>query len=111
VQALKGEGCRAGGKRLAAIDDGDYPMCQCSLYGDWRMTTIYRPPPDDGVAIIAVARHTDRENPNAALAEIFPGLSAEGRRRSEQPPCCDDPQTPPALSAELDSILFELFEA
>jgi hypothetical protein len=43
-----------------------------------------------------VARHTDRENPNAALAEIFPGLSAD--------------QTPPALSAELDSILFELFD-
>lgn len=111
VQALKGEGCRAGGKRLAAIDDADYPMCQRSLYGDWRMTTIYRPPPDGGVVIISVARHTERENPNAALAEIFPGLSAEGRRRSEQPPCCDDPQTPPTLSAELDSILFELFDA
>jgi hypothetical protein len=44
VQALKGEGCRAGGKRLAAIDDGDYPMCQRSLYGAWRMAHDHRLP-------------------------------------------------------------------
>jgi hypothetical protein len=103
VQALKGEGCAAGGKRLAAIDEGDYPMCQRSLYGPWRMITVYRPPPDESIVIVSVARHTDRENPNATLAEIFPGLSAVGRRRSDQPPCCDDPQTPPALSAEADN--------
>jgi len=54
---------------------------------------------------------SSRENPNAAPAEVFPGLSADGRRRSEQPPCCDEPQTPLALSAELDSILSELFDA
>lgn len=39
VHALEGEGCRAGGKRLATIDDGGHPMCLRSLYGDWRMTT------------------------------------------------------------------------
>jgi hypothetical protein len=33
VEAVRGEGCRAGGKRLAAEDSGDYPMCQRSLYG------------------------------------------------------------------------------
>jgi hypothetical protein len=32
VQALKGEGCIAGGKRLAAVEDNDHPMCQRSLY-------------------------------------------------------------------------------
>jgi hypothetical protein len=109
IQALKGEGCRAGGKRLAAIAAGDYPMCQRSLYGAWRMTTVYRPPPNDRIVIISVARHTGLENPNATLAEIFPGLSAHGRRRSDQPPCCEDPQTPPALSAALDSLLLDLF--
>ncbi len=111
VQALKGEGCRAGGKRLAAIDDGDYPMCQRSLYGAWRMTTVYRSSPYDSIVVVSVARHTDGENPNGTLAAVFPGLSAHGRRRSDQPPWCDDPQTPPTLSAELDSILFELFDA
>lgn len=75
------------------------------------MTTVYLSAPDDSIVIVSVARHTDGESPNATLAAIFPGLSAPGRRRSEQPPCCDDPQTPPTLSAELDSILFDLFDA
>jgi hypothetical protein len=109
VQALSGEGCRAGGKRLAAIDAGDYPMCQRPLYAAWRMTTVYRPPPDDSIVIVSVGRHTRLENPNATLAEVFPGLSALGRRRSDQPPCCDDPQTPPTLSPEVDAILLDLF--
>lgn len=109
VQALKGNGCRAGGKRLAATGAGDYPMCQRALYGTWRMTTVYRPPPDSAVVIVSVARHTRLENPSASLAEIFPGLSAVGRRRSDQPPCCEDPQVPPALSADVESILLDLF--
>jgi hypothetical protein len=40
VEALKGEGCNTGGKRLAAIEDADYPICQRSLYGALRMTTV-----------------------------------------------------------------------
>jgi hypothetical protein len=109
VQALAGEGCAAGGKRLAAIDEGDYPMCQRQLYGAWRMTTVYRPAPQESIVIVAVAQHTEHENPNATLAEIFPGLSAVGRRRSDQPPCCDDAQKPPALSGEAETLLLELF--
>jgi hypothetical protein len=84
-------------------------MCQRSLYGAWRMTTVYRPPPDADIVIVLVARHTDSENPNATLADVFPGLSAVGRRRSEQPPCCDDPTAPPTVSPELGPILFDLF--
>lgn len=106
VQALKGEGCRAGGKRLAALDEADYPMCQRALYGSWRMTTVYRE--DGSIVIVSVARHTAAESPSATLAEIFPGLSSTGRRRSAQPACCDDPQAPPVLSAELDAMLSEL---
>lgn len=106
VQALKGEGCRAGGKRLAATEGDDYSMCQRTLYRAWRMVTVYRP--DGSIVIVAVARHTERHNPVATLAEILPGLSATGRRRSEQPPCCDDPQEPPTVGPELEAILFDL---
>ena len=107
VVALKGEGCRAAGKRLASIEAGDYPLCQRSLYGAWRMITAY--PPNGTIVIVVVARHAGRENPIAALAQIFPGLSPIGRRRSHQPQCCEDPAKPPALTAELEGMLFDLF--
>jgi hypothetical protein len=107
VEALKGEGCRAGGKRLADVEGGDYPMCQRSLYASWRTTTVYRP--DATIVIIAVAKHTETGNPSTTLAEIFPGLSGVGRRRSDQPPCCEEPTDPPALPAEVDELLFALF--
>jgi hypothetical protein len=107
VDALRGEGCRAGGKRLAATNATDYPMCQRSLYAAWRMTTVYRP--DGSIVIISVAKHTESESPAAILAEIFPGLSAAGRRRSDQSSCCADPTVPPVLSRELDALLFDIF--
>ena len=56
VEALRGEGCRAGGKRLAAAGSGDYPMCQRSLYGPWRMVTAYLR--DRRILIVAVTKHT-----------------------------------------------------
>ncbi len=108
VLALKGEGCRAGGKRLAATHAEGYPMCQRPLYASWRMTTVYRK--DETIVIVSVAKHTSGENPNVTLADIFPGLSATGRRRSEQPPCCDDRRKPPTLSPELEPLIFELFD-
>ncbi len=107
VQALRGEGCRAGGKRLMASAGEDYPLCQRALYAAWRMTTAY--PADGSVVIVALAEHTAHEEPAATLAEIFPGLSAKGRRGSEQPPCCDDPTAPPAMSPELERILAGVF--
>lgn len=82
-------------------------MCQRALYGAWRLTTVFLP--EDKIVIVLVERHTPRENPSALLAEIFPGLSTVGRRRSNQPPCCDDPQAPPILSPELHADLAELF--
>lgn len=103
VQALRGEGCRAGGKRLAAIDGGDYPICQRSLYGAWRMLTVYRR--DDAVLIIGVQRHTEVESPAEALGEAFPGLA----NSSEQPPCCDDTGAPPVLSVDLEARVSDLF--
>jgi hypothetical protein len=105
--ALKGQGCRAGGKRLAAVDAGDYPMCQRSLYGSWRMTTVYRQ--DGSIVIVSVAKPTNDENPAATLAEIFPGLSAVGRGRSDQPACCHEATAPPTLGPELEALRFDLF--
>ncbi len=108
VQALRGEGCRAGGKRLMASAGDEYPLCQRALYAAWRMTTAYRA--DGSIVIVALARHSENEEPAATLAEIFPGLSARGRRRSEQPTCCENPTAPPTMSAELERILFDVFD-
>jgi hypothetical protein len=107
VAALRGEGCVAGGKRLAAVDTGDYPMCQRSLYGSWRLVTVYRR--DGSIVIVALERHTRRGSVAATLAENFPGLAPTGRRRSEQPPCCDDPTAPPLLSAKLEALMARVF--
>jgi hypothetical protein len=57
VDALRGEGSRAGGKRLAAADSGDYPMCQRSLYGAWRLVTVYLR--DRSILVVAVTQHTE----------------------------------------------------
>lgn len=55
-----------------------------------------------------IARHTERENPSALLAEIFPGLSRSGRRRSNQPPCCEDASVPP-MNVEVHGVLGSVF--
>jgi hypothetical protein len=107
VEALQGEGCRAGGKRLASTAADDYPMCQQSLYGDWRLITVYRQ--NRSIVIVALRRHAKSKSAATALATSFPGLSVTGRRRSEQPPCCEDPTAPPTLGAELEALLFDLF--
>jgi hypothetical protein len=70
------------------------------------MITVYRQ--DGTIVIIEVGRHTSETGPVALLTEAFPGLSATGRRRSEQPPCCADAAAPPALSEELEARLAEL---
>ena len=107
VAALRGEGCRAGGKRLLALDGTDFPLCQRSLYGAWRMTTAF---PDEGsIVIVSLAKHTPQDNPNRVLAEVFPELSSAGRRRSEQPPCCEDAADPPVLGADLVEMILDLF--
>jgi hypothetical protein len=107
VDALRGEGCRAGGKRLAAADSGDYPMCQRSLYGAWRLVTVYLR--DGSILIVAVTQHTETQTPSAKLAKSFPGLAVTGPRRSDQPPCCEDPDAPPVLTQDLEEILFTAF--
>lgn len=58
----KGAARAASASRRSAIDDGDDPMCQRSLYYAWHMTTVCRSPPDDRIIIVAVARYTDSSN-------------------------------------------------
>lgn len=39
--ALRGEGCKAGGYRLAAVEGDDYPLCCRHLAYAWRMFTAF----------------------------------------------------------------------
>jgi hypothetical protein len=104
--ALRGEGCRAGGYRLAAVDGHDYPLCCRHLAFAWRLFTAY---PDDGrIVIVALDVHDRDRNPAAELAEVLPRISMIGRRRSDKPPCCEDPAEPPPMNEELRELLSAL---
>ncbi len=102
--ALRGEGCRAGGYRLAGTDGDDYPLCCRHLAFAWRMFSAY---PDGGrIVIVALDEHVRDHNPVAdELAEELPGLSTVGRRRSDKPPCCSEPSSPPPMTEELKRLL------
>lgn len=80
VDALRGEGCGAGGYRLAAADSDDYPLCCRHLAYAWRMFTAY--PRKKHVVIVALDKHERSHNPAADLAEVLPGLATTGRKRS-----------------------------
>lgn len=101
--ALRGEGCKAGGYRLAAVDGDDYPLCCRHLAYTWRMFTAF--PKDGRIVIVALDKHDRNRNPAADLAKVLPGLATIGRRRSEKPPCCEDPAEPPAMNDELGKFL------
>lgn len=107
VEELRGRGCAAGGYRLLGDAGEDYPLCCRYFYGQWRMHLAF--PDADTVVIVSVAQHTADSNPHEALAEVFPGLSATGRRRSAKPPCCDDSGAPPKMSAEARDVVYEAF--
>ncbi len=105
--ALRGEGCKAGGYRLAAVDGDDYPLCCRHLAYAWRMFTAF---PDKGqrIVIVALDKHDRSHNPTADLAEALLGLATVGRRRSDKPPCCEDSSRPPAMNEELWKLLSAL---
>lgn len=106
VDALRGEGCGAGGYRLAAADGHDYPLCCRRLAYAWRMFTAY--PHKKQVVIVALDMHERGHNPAADLAEVLPGLATTGRKRSAKPPCCEDAADPPAMNEELSELLSAL---
>jgi hypothetical protein len=107
VEELRGRGCAAGGYRLLGEDGESYPLCCRYFYGQWRMHLAF--PDADTVVIISVAKHTADGNPHVALAELFPGLSVTGRRRSAKPACCEDSGAPPAMSDEARAVLTDSF--
>ena len=75
VEQLEGEGCRAGGYRLRGADSDDYPLCCKHLRGAWRMFTAYV---DDGrIVIVAIDRHTPRNNPAETLSALLPKASPQ----------------------------------
>jgi hypothetical protein len=77
------------------------------FYRQWRIHILF--PDHDTIVIISVSEHTNHENPHAMLAEIFPGLSTKGRRRSSKPPCCEQSEYPPVMAEELRTSLTALF--
>jgi hypothetical protein len=102
-EALRGEGCRAGGYRLTAFDGDAYPLCCRHLAYAWRMFTAY--PDDQRIVIVALDEHARDHNPAAELAQVLPGLATIGRRRSEKPPCCEEANEPPAMNDELRDLV------
>lgn len=108
VEQLKGEGCRAGGKRLRDPDGSDSPYCQLDVARNLRLVTAY--PADGSVVLIGLGPHEGEESAAADLAELLPDVSATGRKRSAQPPCCDDLGDPPELSEEQETLLGDVFK-
>jgi hypothetical protein len=107
VAELRGRGCEAGGYRLRATSTGDYPLCCRYFYRQWRMHLAF--PETKTVVIVSISEHTDQNDPHAILAEVFPGLSATGRRRSGKPRCCEQADQPPVIGEELRGELARLF--
>ena len=95
------------GYRLAAADGGDFPMGCRHLANDWRMHTLFAK--DHSVIVISLARHDKGHNPHRVIADVFPDLSSVGRRKRAKPPCCDDPESPPVMSAALIEQLAGMF--
>lgn len=107
VEELRGRGCAAGGYRLLGDSGESYPLCCRYFYRQWRMHLVFADA--ETAVIVSVAKHTADSNPHEALAEIFPGLSATGQRRSDKPPCCEEGGAPPEISGEARAILEEGF--
>ena len=72
--ALQGEGCRAGGYRLAAVDGDDYPLCCRHLAYAWRMFTAY--PDDERIVIVAFDEHDRALSANVTRDAHDQGITA-----------------------------------
>lgn len=101
--ALKAEGCRSGGYKLAADGGDHYPLCCRHLSRAWRLFSAY--PSADQVVIVALLEHTPGHNPAFELSRALPNIFTVGRRRTEKPPCCDTPEEPPEMNRELSELL------
>jgi hypothetical protein len=70
------------------------------------MFTAY--PGSQRIVIVALDEHERDRNPAVDLAEVLPGLSTVGRRRSAKPPCCEEAADPPTMNEELRELLSAL---
>lgn len=65
--------------------------------------------PGDLIVLIGLGPHDGDVSEASKLAETFPDLSATGRKRSDQPPCCDELDAPPILTDEEQEFLRAAF--
>ena len=102
VNRLKHEGCAAGDYRMRASDGSDAHMCGLRFYADWRMHIVFAE--HNEIIVAWVGQHTDEENPHVDGAADVPQLADIGRRREDQPPCCDEPDKAP-IDQELADLI------
>ena len=102
IERLEHEGCRAAHYRMRAPDGTDAHICGLRFYGDWRMHLVFGE--DDAIVVSWVGRHTETENVHVEGAEDIPQLADIGRRREDQPPCCEDPEDPPVDQDLVDLV-------
>jgi hypothetical protein len=102
VTRLEHEGCAAGHYRMRAPDDTDTHMCGLRFYADWRMHIVFAE--NNEIVVSWVGQHTDKENPHIDGAADVPELADIGRPRTDQPPCCDEPDKAPIDQKLVDRI-------
>ncbi len=102
VQRLEDEGCKAAHYRMRAPDGGDAHICGLRFYADWRMHLVFGD--HDDIVVAWVGQHSDEENPHIDGAVDIPELADIGRRRKDQPPCCDEPDKAPIDQKLVDRI-------
>jgi hypothetical protein len=102
VRQLEGEGCKAAHYRMRAPDGGDAHICGLRFYADWRMHLVFGE--NNNIVVAWVGQHSDKENAHIDGAEDIPQLAHIGRRRADQPPCCDEFDEPPADQDLVDLV-------
>lgn len=98
VRELQLHGCRAGGYKMMSEDSAELPLCCRHLRYEWRLLTWY---PEPGLIAIEALCHHNSSETYERLAELIPGLSSIGRRRSNKPPCCQDQEAPRVIGKSL----------
>jgi hypothetical protein len=93
VGRLEHEGCAAAHYRMRAPEGIDAHICGLRFYADSRMHLVFGE--QNEIVVAWVGRHNDDENAHIAGAEDVPQLAQIGRRREDQPPCCDEFDEPP----------------
>ncbi|HVA20128.1 MAG TPA: hypothetical protein VMU55_08130 [Solirubrobacteraceae bacterium] len=102
INRLEHEGCIAGHYRMRAPDGSDAHVCGLRFYADWRMHIVFAE--NNEIVVSWGGQHTDKENPHIDGATDVPELADIGRTRTDQPPCCDEPDKAPIDQKLVDRI-------